>query len=292
MHLSARPPDQDASRADPFLPREIELEVFVLAFRYCEDPKSQAPLLRIAKRVSEWLLPLFYRVAIIHHDGINTRYPPLASLEKYGHHTRHLFILNNSRKGPPMSTSALLSSCPNMTNIAFWYRTPLIPGILDLPIKRLALNGFYLKSFEGGHGSNPKDTRLVQWCSNITHLSLGAGELYSETDIRYLTLFPALKYLILLDHSHLDRVDVILRHCPSLRVVIGLGMVGFVRDYTTAQVCRDLDEDDGRDIRVVKMDGLFMTDWIRGARGSDLEDIWKLAEREVEDEGRRNVFAD
>ncbi|TFK59582.1 hypothetical protein BDN72DRAFT_966009 [Pluteus cervinus] len=264
------------SVTDPRLPREIEYEIFFLAFYDSKPVKAKTSLFRIAKRVSEWLIPLFYNVVVIHRRMILSIIPPLTTLKKYGHHIRHLFVtLTGGTKPLPFSYSELLSSCPNVSNLALWYGTsPTIDiDTLDLPIQRIAITRFQL--LREGSWSADSDQRFFGWCSRITHIALGGPESMTPSDREFLVQFPALRYLLVSELE--DGIQDTLRCCPQLKVVIRLQ--GRLSHPGKTHVVQE-DGNRTQDIRVVKIDGMFRADWYRGTMG--LADMWQLAEKEVE----------
>ncbi|TFK64393.1 hypothetical protein BDN72DRAFT_963238 [Pluteus cervinus] len=273
MDINTRPGNQltPIPTTDPRFPPEIEYEIFLTAFYACKLLKSQTMLLRVAKRVSEWLVPLFYNVVIIRQHGIRSKLPPLATLKKYGHHIHHLFVMVTDSHGTlPFSHSDLLSSCPNVSNLALWSGTFPTINMLDLPIRKVALTSLSILR----NLLERSDPKLVGWCSNITHIAM--ADSITEYDRRLLGYFPALRYLLVPDFD--TGVQEALRRCPQLRVVILLqGHVSWEDDRT--QVIQE-DRNASRDIRVVRVDCLFRGDWTRGTKG--LPDMWDLAEKEVE----------
>ncbi|TFK69488.1 hypothetical protein BDN72DRAFT_840343 [Pluteus cervinus] len=234
------------------------------------DPSQATSILEEGPRLplEIELIPLLYDVITIYPGSSQYRYPPSTLLEKYGHHTHHICFRN-------AKSSALLPFCPNAHNVAFWFNSSPSPDLLNLPVKRLTLDdfGFLTSRLE----RDPDDIQLAQWCSNITHLTVADG--FTEEDSRYLTHFPALEYLMTLESGDDEGIREILKCFPQLKVVVRL--LGPVSDDEKTQVVRDSQlEGLYQDIRVVKMDALFMADWVRGAQG--LGDVFDVAEREVE----------
>ncbi|TFK71473.1 hypothetical protein BDN72DRAFT_436435 [Pluteus cervinus] len=136
--------------ANPRLPPEIEYEIFVFAY-HDADSSGRVILLRVAKRVSEWVIPLLYRVIVLEQQCPDIdpasqfrpfgRYPPISNLRRYGHHVRHLFVMNTTLTPFYLEKIDLLSSCPNVTNLAFWYGASLTPDAFNLPITPSSLRG-------------------------------------------------------------------------------------------------------------------------------------------------------
>ncbi|TFK61609.1 hypothetical protein BDN72DRAFT_883083 [Pluteus cervinus] len=246
----------------PGLPLEIEYEIFVLAFY--TDSKGQTTLLRVARRVSEWLIPLLYNVVTIYPESSRYRYPPSTSLKRYGHHTHHL-CFNHA------NSSAILPLCPNAYNLAFWFDSERAPNVVNLPVKKVTFDDYWFLKKR----PDTNDTRVVRWCSNITHL--GLGRLFTVKVGQYLVHFPALEYLMILDFNEYGGLAVAWKCCPRLKVVVRL--LGPVSHHDKTQVVHNTEGED-QDIRIVKMDGSFMSDWVRGAKGEG--DMWELAEKEVE----------
>ncbi|TFK69489.1 hypothetical protein BDN72DRAFT_840344 [Pluteus cervinus] len=262
----------DPSRAisisdeEPRLPLEIEYEIFVLAFY--NDTKRQTTLLRVAKRVSEWLIPLLYNVITVYPRSPEYRHPPPTALRRYGHHTHHICFRASD-------SSSFLPLCPNAYNVAFWFHSTPSPGVFNLPVTRLTFDdfGFLMDELD----SDPENTQLTKWCSNITHLTV--AEAFTKTERKYLVHFSALEYLMILEWYDNGSLGETIKHLPRLKVAVRL--LGSVSDNEKTQVVgySKLDEE-YQDIRIIRMDALFMADWVRGAQG--LGDVFDMAEREVE----------
>ncbi|TFK61608.1 hypothetical protein BDN72DRAFT_849523 [Pluteus cervinus] len=260
--------DTDPSRASEEelgLPLEIEYEIFMLAFY--NDTKGRTSLLRVAKRVSEWLIPLLYNVIAIYPGSSEYRYPPPSTLRRYGHHTHHICLRDSA-------SSSFLPLCPNAYDVAFWFDSAPSSGLLNLPVKRLTFNDFgFLKD---RLDSDPDDIHVTKWCCNITHLTVAAG--FTEKERKYLVHFPALEYLMILEAHDDGRLGETIQRSPRLKVVVRL--LGPVSDDRKTQVAVNHLHRGSQDIRIVTMDALFMADWVRGAQG--FGDVFDMAEREVE----------
>ncbi|TFK64397.1 hypothetical protein BDN72DRAFT_901600 [Pluteus cervinus] len=261
-------PVPSRGNGEPRLLPKIQHDIFHLAYHNVDNSRDRTTLLQVSKRTSQWLIPLIYRVVVVSHY-YNT-YPPLESMQKYGHHTHHLYM--SLFMELPYHGSDLISLCPNVYNLSFWHSsTTTGRGIFNLPLRRLSVQNFNL--FETDL-LDLHDTLPVQsWCSNITHMALGT---LHQSSCHLLTFFPRLIGFMIGSLSLKPVVAEVLRLCPRLQVLIWL--LGDYRSYTDVFITNG--DTGSEDDRVVVVNGYLVKDWIRGAQGET--DIWAIAEREVE----------
>ncbi|TFK60809.1 hypothetical protein BDN72DRAFT_850245 [Pluteus cervinus] len=258
------------------LPPEIEYEIFTLAFY--NDKKGGASLLRVAERVSKWLIPLLYKVVIIADPPHQQPYPPIERLQQHGHHVRHLLV---SSTPCPIAEEIFLSACPNVSDLAFWSGAKNIAQVLSLSITRLQ---FEDTDFVGAKlWDLPKTPQIQQWCSCITHVVLGSylDDTNCAHNLNVLTLLPSLSHFMTFCWNEAPVIRGILVHCPQLKVFVWLWGKCNAEDLT--QVVEGRDECPVDDPRIVTLNGSYVSDWIRGAQGED--DLWILAEREIRRKG-------
>ncbi|TFK69501.1 hypothetical protein BDN72DRAFT_959570 [Pluteus cervinus] len=257
------------------LPPEIEYEIFILAF--CNNKREATNLLRVAKRVAEWLIPMLYEVVVLAHGMHRQSYPPMESLQLHGRHVRHLLV---SSFPSPTDGHALLSTCPNVSDLVFWSGVQNTAQILNLPITRLY---FENNDFIGAElWGLPKTPQIEQWCSHITHLVLGSDINYSSSvaldDLKVLTLFPSLTHFMTFSWNKPPVIRRLLVCCLHLQVFVWLWGRGEAEDPT--HVVEGEDECPVDDPRIVTLNGTYVRDWMRSFQGED--DFWILAEREIQ----------
>ncbi|TFK69500.1 hypothetical protein BDN72DRAFT_959569 [Pluteus cervinus] len=268
---------QDMNGYRDNLPPEIEHEIFVLAFY--NDKKGRVNLLRVAKRMSEWLIPKLYEAMVIAREPHVQPYPPIDSLERHGHHVRRLLA---TFVPPPMTVHRLLSACPNATDLALWHGPTTSSQVLHLPITRLLIESH---DFVGTNlWDLPKTLQIKQWCSNITHVVLATQVDVSDSLLNIPTLFPSLTHLMTFCWNEPPVVRRLLANCKQLEVFIWLWGRG--RADAPIYVVEGLDECPVDDRRIVTLNGSYVNDWIRGSRGED--DLWILAEREIQNQKKAN----
>ncbi|TFK64392.1 hypothetical protein BDN72DRAFT_963237 [Pluteus cervinus] len=259
------------------LPPEIEYEIFVLAFY--NDEKGRTNLLRVAKRVTDWLIPMLYKVVIIVKGVDEQPYPPVESLRQHGHHVRSIVASFHFDSQGTFAGDMLLSSCPHVSDLVLWNGVNTTAKVLNLPITRLF---FKETDFVGAKlWDLPKTPQIQRWCSNITHLVLGGhindSEVASTPCLNVLTLFPSLTHFMTFCWNKTPVIRRILACCLRLKVFVWLWGRPAIVNRTT--VAREGDECPVDDPRIVTLNGYYLTDWIKGSRGED--DIWILAEREI-----------
>ncbi|TFK61017.1 hypothetical protein BDN72DRAFT_485696 [Pluteus cervinus] len=261
------------------LPPEIEYEIFALAFH--NDEEGRTRLLRVAKRVAEWLVPMLYEVVIIAEGDGWRLYPPIESLQQHGHHVKRIIV---SSASVPFTQTTLLSTCPNVTDLVLWYGIDTTAEVLKLPITRLF---FKNTDFVGAElWDLPKTPQIERWCSNITHVVLGSqiNDSDSIRNLNVLTLFPSLTHFMTFCWNKAPVIHRILGCCPRLKVFVWLWGKCGARDFT--KIVKGEDECPVDDPRIVTLNGYYLMDWIRGSRGED--DIWRLAEGEIR-RSHRNI---
>ncbi|TFK73876.1 hypothetical protein BDN72DRAFT_834205 [Pluteus cervinus] len=289
--------DEDTQQLYARFPPEIEYEIFVLAFE--SRKKRRTDLLCVAKRVEDWLCPHIYNVLVFR--GRNE--PPLSAIQKYGHHVQQILVID--RPETPISASDIFEHCPNIWNLGFWVGLYLSEGVFQLKdVRRLVLHDLnFFRAEEGGRevdaiqadGSAPdKDSDLPLstvtsidkkiWFSNITHILVTS---ISTESGAVLLQFPNLTHLGLLSSNSLQVLEYILHSHPRLEILVWLLVVigsddkMLVLDVTSTQAPRTDDK------RVVTIDTNFTEDWTRAAKRETTEDMWKVAERTVEERKKR-----
>ncbi|TFK62858.1 hypothetical protein BDN72DRAFT_964290 [Pluteus cervinus] len=272
----------DVEKTYPRLPPEIEYEIFVMAFE-CGG-KDRTALLRIAKRVRNWLIPLIYSAIVV---GFNFKAgPTLSALQKYGHHVQHIFAYRYPSEN---EQSALFMYCPNIWNLGFWCSGSLSEAVYKLKgLRRLALDvlGTFAPLREEGAddavpSSVPIDTQRKAWFSNITHLVV--WEIPTVASSTPLDRLPNLTHFMILSSTRLDVLQHILQSYPKLKVVVWLSV--HVTDENKVFVLDPHSDDAPKidDKRLITMDARFPDNWMKAAKGELEKDLWVVAERTVEE---------
>ncbi|KDR75630.1 hypothetical protein GALMADRAFT_140256 [Galerina marginata CBS 339.88] len=260
--------------SSPHLPQDLERLVFeMVALEAGSDIKSIAKLLPVAKRVCEWIRPILYNVFLLFKTPrFPAGFPNFVEapdlLDDVGRFAKHLFI----RTPTDFETvNRLLSSCPNVQNIAIWCGSSqyamnfFLPALCCLPLKRLSsyINHPGLENF------NPK------MFSNLTHLDIVSYDgIWKESIMQLLANFPKLTHLALPSTIDMDTVGITLRNSLHLRIVILIaeeyGKYSDEEEFTEV--------DDQRLILMISDDYYDLErNWENGARGG--VDFWIDGER-------------
>ncbi|PPQ97696.1 hypothetical protein CVT26_001879 [Gymnopilus dilepis] len=256
--------DVDALQAR--LPPELEHIIFTDAALEW-DRNDCAPLLLVAKRVHEWILPLVYRVfnqAQLPKFPDFQKYPSIR-LSYVGKYAKHLLI------GYEVDAESFLSSCPNVRNLALWY------GI-SMPRHQDALDNLRLFRLSAVFSQTEIGMLRRPTFTGLTHLEILSFYNPSAWDrSKIIADLPRLSFLSLpFRDGHL--VPLCFEQCPSLRVLLikrdrEYGSMGFVAGGS-------LDLSTVQDTRLVLMLADFYIgserDWIDGAHGK--ADSWATAE--------------
>ncbi|KAJ7626059.1 hypothetical protein FB45DRAFT_74813 [Roridomyces roridus] len=254
----------------PFLPRELEKEIFQLAAYW--DPPFVPTLKLVAWRVKLWVEMLQYRIILLSNFMV---YPPteperLASvpLPLLCDSVRHLFLGSTS-----LSDSLGLSLLSNSTHIEdVWLGQDVLSSVLaavspELKPRRLHSN---LKELFA-------DRPLVDFnhhiFSRLTHLGLFMHDEVDEVSWGALATLPCLTHLSFDHKIFLPRVQDILQQCKSLRCMIYVLVDGHVMALEDDETAPEF----SKDVRFVKMlCQEYVLDWHAGAlRG---EDYWSRAD--------------
>ncbi|TFK70773.1 hypothetical protein BDN72DRAFT_838598 [Pluteus cervinus] len=260
------------------LPLELVLDIFELSV--LESPRMAPTLMYLSSYIHTSISPLLYRILVVDTDT-GPRAPPKESIEKYGHHTRHLLFgqgLDDANQSVERLT-IYLRSCPNIINLAIWVDVNAEDEWLDhlkkLPLIRLSVHPCSIwmdKSFV-----NPVHS-LLPCFPQLTHLDLARQLPLSY--VPCLRALPNLTYLSMESEQIVAwwKYNDLLNDSPRMKAFI------VVRD-SEAGVYTESDENfEGlKDPRAIScLVPNYVTDWQRGARGQpDLYDfaLEKLNER-------------
>ncbi|KAF8965546.1 hypothetical protein BDZ97DRAFT_1811204 [Flammula alnicola] len=261
----------------PFLPQDLERCIFEIAAPDNGGSKcSIVKLMLVARRVNEWLRPILYRVF---NQTAHRLYPdfkkfPSLKLEDVGHFAKH-FITHSSFTNEEINH--LLSSCPNVYDLAIWIAGTFkffLPNIQHLRLRRLSAELAFFT----------EEDLLHPTLSDLTHLniisSLGAEDWKSW---KKLTKLPHLTHIKLDSPVSIEVVRNLVLRCTRLRYLIisgypkGMSVDGWITTQMEAAF-QEIDED--RIILLFPSDYNMhlerMLDWLQGAHGG--MDNWHFAE--------------
>ncbi|KAK7058033.1 hypothetical protein R3P38DRAFT_2844068 [Favolaschia claudopus] len=261
---------------DPVFPPELEREIFEIA---AWGDRSLIPLLlRVCRRVHQWIEPLLYRVLrIANSNSDSDALRLLAFHSKPANFLRHVFMHMDSNSPLKNKIADLLSRCNNIISL-FW--DGLLPAeilpILDT-MKIQKMNIWVSEDVTEW----AKLTLHRPMLHSVTHLELYSyaseiGSIAWEEGWANLASLPALTHLCLTDDLSDILLDSILEHCSNLDVVItAFWDPVFV---TNAELFAKKLTTNDRRVVVIRVSD-FRGDWESGALGGD--DFWTRSERFV-----------
>ncbi|TFK73867.1 hypothetical protein BDN72DRAFT_834200 [Pluteus cervinus] len=241
----------------PRLPLELEREIFTVALR--QQPRDARNLFLVARRVAEWLNPVFYGVVSAY---TGKEWPPslsLSQIEPYAYHVRHLNC-SQSLAVP------LLQCCPNISNLAVWTYISRrdFENVLKLPIRRLSIK--ITKFFKVSRAS------LTFW-SRITHLDVSNRHSWDARGI--LPHFRALTHLAMFADLSAGLVEDCLLYGKGVKALLLLS------DETGGGKLLEVNPSSDEDLRIIRVvfGYLYIEDWQEGAWGR--MDMWAFADEVI-----------
>ncbi|KAJ6476348.1 hypothetical protein C8R45DRAFT_377533 [Mycena sanguinolenta] len=252
----------------PVFPAELEREIFETAALL--DSRAIPSLLRVARRVLEWIEPLLYRVVMIGHSSRKDEaYHRALELKPavLAKGVQHLFVVTGFSKWPEEDTRLLLRLCaPQLLSLwssSAFYSPEILPILLHaIRLQRWAGD---LEDLFGDHSD--VDLRISAF-RTITHMDI-FDDLTDENEAAIcagLAALPCLTHLCLNDTRRLDLIPRILTQCPHLQV---LGLM----DPDEEIVTEIADDPPTTDVRfVVSVIEDAWQDWEIGAQGGT--DFW------------------
>ncbi|KAJ6564384.1 hypothetical protein B0H19DRAFT_1140926 [Mycena capillaripes] len=258
------------SVSSPFLPPELELEVFeTTADLY---PESIPNLLLVSHRVHEWIERIKYktitpggglstcRIHVLQQAIRSNSKPPAFFRDR----VQHLFIEDLDDN----ELNEILPLCSGVRFLVLFQAT--IPSLLpSLSAMRPCRLNLYLKQLLGGNDTPPVSHPVF---TSVTHLDLFDTWTLNDDLIVYLALFPVLTHLAVW-HSETMSPDLpeVLARCTNLEALID--MYGF-QPKPDRDPMRSID--DARFVVMVLLDDAYEKDWVIGTRGGS--DFWARAE--------------
>ncbi|KAJ7653630.1 hypothetical protein DFH06DRAFT_523853 [Mycena polygramma] len=271
---SPNPNEYSGWDTEPRLPPELECAIFELAA--LSRPSIIPTLVRIARRVKQWVEPILYRVVVLpgsrpqrQMDG----FPPipldilLAIIAKrpsfVASAVKHIFLQNGRRPLLRAKLEIILASCSSISSLFVHCSVPAesLPSLDKLEtLHRLAADLDFPFS--------PSPINFDQpFLRNVTHLELLGS--YNDSDLPA-DLGIGLSLLPHLTHAAFNAVA---EAVPGLHAIVRTNThLQCIVFFTEEGVKPDLEDE--RFVGIGQTD--FRLDWIRGATGGN--DYWVLAE--------------
>ncbi|KAJ7157605.1 hypothetical protein C8R43DRAFT_403451 [Mycena crocata] len=276
----------------PALPLELEWEIFELVA--IQDPRAIPTLMRVAKRVAQWLGPMLYKVIVFRElkrtaldlDAFQACNPELAA------RVQHV-LLAASPYHPvkPEALDEFFGRSPGIVNLSIVGQLAgpaLLPLLLRLRLQRL--------SIQVGPLFRDRGLSFVQVFRAVTHLDV-RDSFVAQEDIdhdvedlidgsvrfipspEWLQILPYLPVLTHLGFNSIiqrDTLDQLLHILPRLQVLMVIFFVSKVRIavWFAEAIATAQSLPDPRLVVAIYRD--YFTDWESGARGHG--DLWVRAE--------------
>ncbi|KAF8169170.1 hypothetical protein K438DRAFT_240345 [Mycena galopus ATCC 62051] len=263
------------------LPPELERKIFEIAA--LSDSGTIPPLLRVARRVLEWIEPLLYRVLVI--DGSPRAKPFHRAFQLKPNvvagGVRHVSFIG-SGLWLAKDMQGLLRLCgPRLLSLAGSRSTDIRPILPHL--SQLRRWGGNLALLFGGYSVIDLSISAFR---TLTHMDIWGGIEADDTVIcPGLAALPCLTHLCLSDRGHWQAVlPRISAQCLQLQVLVSMPGVA-----ATAQLLAT--DPPTRDVRFVVciMPDDYWNDWEVGARGGT--DFWAAADDFVTRKRRGEIEA-
>ncbi|KAJ6476343.1 hypothetical protein C8R45DRAFT_1102600 [Mycena sanguinolenta] len=267
---------------EPVFPLELEREIFEIAA--LSDSNTLPSLLRVARRVLEWIEPLLYRVIVL--DGLARADACHRVLELkptvLAIGVRHLF-LNASSKWEEEDVHSLLRLCaPQLLSLAVvapLQQPTLIPILLHMVQLRR-----WVGSLKGLFGSYAAIDLSLPCFRTVTHMDI-FDDFEDDNEgmiCAALAALPCLTHLCL-NGGSLDLIPRLLVHCVQIQVVVSMH-IGIIR---VREIAANPPTADAR--FVVSRTGSYWGDWELGAQGKT--DFWAAAEAFIARKRRGEIEA-
>ncbi|KAJ7798772.1 hypothetical protein B0H14DRAFT_2905776 [Mycena olivaceomarginata] len=231
--------------ADPYLPPELERQIFEIAALSC--PKDIPTLMRISRRIKYWVEPLLYRVIVLSP-----------------HDLYRLSGIDDAKSFPSVTAADLLDHITTKSPSFFGASVTHLYFDGDIPISTLdAILGACL----GIDNLGPFDFTVPLFC-NITHLQIWDNYAALQAEIcTGLARMPRLTHLAL---NTVASVVPVLH--PRLLANVRLCAIVFLVRHRPNPT--PLGVDDARFVCIVR--DSYFTDWFHGATSG--LNFWALAD--------------
>ncbi|KAJ7762390.1 hypothetical protein DFH07DRAFT_771165 [Mycena maculata] len=258
----------------PFLPRELECEIFETAFR--SDPKNAAlrlSLCLVARRVQFWVDLIYYETVTISGKSRANQFLDLISRKLPGFFAVAVKILCLVHAVETVQAVAILAACPAVQHLACWVQQRDYPDlallISRLPLSRLWIEFTHFLNVPVAFFSKLTHVELVFWEST----GIQAPDIYRL--IRSFQQLPELTHIALAftpSTANQAHAEAICSSLPDLRVVIIVRDDAW-HDYEELEMPNDY----SFDARIVTFSRISMDDdWEATNFGHD--NIWSHAE--------------
>ncbi|KAF7373256.1 hypothetical protein MSAN_00534500 [Mycena sanguinolenta] len=274
----------------PVLPPELEREMFETAALL--DFRTIPSLLRVARRVLEWIEPLLYRVVVIGRSSQKDKaYRRALELKPtvLAKSVQHLFVIDiDLSHWLEDDMNSLLQLCATqLLSLASFssafYKPTLLPVLLQAVwLRRWAGR---LECLFGGHSAVDLSFPSFPVFHTITHMDIfdHFTDENEEAICAGLASLPCLTHLCLSYSTRLDPIARILIQCPRLRLLV-------LMDVEDEMINEIAENPPTMDVRfVVSGAGSYSRDWEVGARGGT--DFWAAADEFVARKRRGEIEA-
>ncbi|TFK63810.1 hypothetical protein BDN72DRAFT_963657 [Pluteus cervinus] len=279
--------------SDQIFPAEIEYMIFMDALAIKGISESAVNLILVAKRIHMWLIPKLTETFAIRTFPPAQNYPTswdvnIATLTKYGIHTRNLFIWISPFPSSPYHdplAAEYISLCPNLTNLVLWSAhsmdlpTPQLDAIANLQaLTHLSLN---LKKISSSDWENPK---LIRVLNRITHLH-SVMIIASEQDITMFKHFTSVTHFVFPYPSDEDLVPRIWETLPTVEVLILLDYTNV--DHISVRHDSQASMDDPKTVRIACRSDNELDEWlldVQKGRG-----FWGIADQAVRERRKQKA---
>ncbi|TFK66868.1 hypothetical protein BDN72DRAFT_879986 [Pluteus cervinus] len=260
------------------LPLELIQEIFLISAS--RNLSEAAILARISHQTYNLIKPILFSIFVysqfeFEDENWSYQWPCQTDynwLKINGQYARNLHFNDGASS---YNLHIILSSCPNLTNIALWLYISkgYLPSLLTLRPHRLSiyLNHFFEGPFQQKHA-------LLPMFNNLTHLDL--GEHYDDWDsLEGIQHLPRLTHLSLTTNWGLETsiISNALRHCKHLAILILYEW----EDMMTTEIPLESTILDIGDYRIVSFECDYLREWELVSRGGSSRDMWTIAEEIV-----------
>ncbi|KAF8169151.1 hypothetical protein K438DRAFT_1855752 [Mycena galopus ATCC 62051] len=269
---------------DSVFPPELEREIFEVAA--LSDSKTIPSLLRVARRVLEWIEPLLYRVTFINRSSRQTQ-PCLRALRLkpylLANGVRHLLLnLTSAPNWTEDDARVLLQLCgPRL--VSFAGVTPLLQPML-LPMLHMSQLRRWAACLADLFGSYRAIDLSLSFFRTITHM-----DLFDEVKDDDTVICPGLAALPCLTHLCVNEtaphlIPRILGQCTHLMVLV-------LMVYDIVQVQDIANNPPTTDVRFIVSSGIddYWGDWKIGVEGGT--DFWVAADAFIAQRRRGEIQA-
>ncbi|TFK64966.1 hypothetical protein BDN72DRAFT_881216 [Pluteus cervinus] len=256
---------------EPRLPPELEAEIF--AYAASMGDQTATVLMRVAKRVRDWITPILYGV-VTFQTPVQLEAFPTHEVQ-YAEHVQHLLIM----AGVPIAdepTLSFITKSKRVYNVAIWtteYPDQLIDILQTLPIRRLSLAA--PRWFPSSNTDSTRPWKLTSF-QHLTHLELVCAVDKWE-EVVELSDLPNLTHLNWNVPYYYEVVAGSLTNCSKVEVLL----LSSLSEPPPLQI------DDDRIVYLHVLD--WEDEWLVGGKKRNRQGDWWSRAEEVIEERRRPV---